>query len=380
MYLETNIELINKKLKVLGDKKNIAIWGGSENTVKLFQYTEITKYKIDTIIDNGKKGNCFFGKVILAANEVDWDSIDAVVISSFYREDEIFAELTEKFHFCKTIIRLNFKDQKKPFFQYLMKSELQIPSEYLDLFGQNEKFKELHNGERIFIIGNGPSIQKTNLLKLQTEKKMVVSNFYLNKDKDMIKPDYYCFTQFPQNNIWNEAFKISYLNEIGKKGGNPQFFFNISEKRYIEQCRCFDDKNVNYMYLSNLNESFYEEIDLTEKIMEGRSVSIDCLQWAIYMGFKEIYLVGIEHSEIITGQYDYFYERKESVTGDKDPTVSDTGKMLWKFQTVLHAIDGLWRQYETLKAIAESKNIKIYNATKGGILDVFERIDYDSLF
>lgn len=380
MYLEENIRMINEKLTALKKLGNVAVWGAAENTVRLFQYTDIAKYKITTMIDNGKRGSQFLGKSVIAAEEANWADIDGVVISSFYRENEIFRELTEKFSFRKTIVRLNQEGWERPFYQYLIQADMKAPPAYGALLEQNRKFENLHRGERLFLIGNGPSIQNTDLLKLRNERKMVVSNFYLHKDSVALKPDYYCFTRFPQNDLWNEDFQVSYLNEIGKKAGNPQFFFNISEEKVIERSRYFDDKKVNYMYLSWVQEDYYDAIDMTGKIMEGRSVPIDCLQWAIYMGFAEIYLVGIEHSEIISGRYDYFYERKQSVTGDKDPTASGTGEMLWEFQTVLHAIDGLWRQYEVLKAIADKKGIKIYNATKGGILDVFERVDYDSLF
>ena len=36
--------------------------------------------------------------------------------------------------------------------------------------------------------------------------------------------------------------------------------------------------------------------------------------------------------------------------------------------------------YEVAKENAEKKGIKIYNATRGGKLEVFERVDFDSLF
>ena len=36
----------------------------------------------------------------------------------------------------------------------------------------------------------------------------------------------------------------------------------------------------------------------------------------------------------------------------------------------------LWKNYRSLHRIAEAKGIKILNATNGGYLDVFDRIDY----
>lgn len=50
------------------------------------------------------------------------------------------------------------------------------------------------------------------------------------------------------------------------------------------------------------------------------------------------------------------------------------------FRKYLRVYGRLWQQYERLKELAENKGVKIVNATKGGLLDVFERADYDMLF
>lgn len=380
MYLEESIGRINNKLSVLREKKNIAVWGAGENTVRLFQYTDIAKYNIEQIIDNGKYGQTFFGRNILSADQVDWNMIEAVVISAFGRENEIFHELKERILFDKLILRLNDLGQEKPFYQHLRSSELTIPLEYSDIIGENKKFHNIHKGERIFIIGNGPSIKNTDLKKIRNAKKMVVSNFYLHKDYHIINPDYYCLAQFTYTDKFDEDSAFNWLQEIGNHGGDPQFFFNISEKRLVDQCGSFKRKRINYMYLDALESDYYDEIDITNKMMCGQSITIDCIQLAIYMGFQFIYLVGIEHSEIITRQYDYFYDRGISIIKDKDTYASDNGKITEKFSTQLYTRNRLWRQYESLKKIVNARNIKIYNATKGGILDIFDRIDYDLLF
>lgn len=380
MYLEESIRLVNTKLTILKEKRNIAIWGAAENTVRLFQYTDITKYNINMIIDNGKCGAIFFGKVISASDKVQWDTIDAVVISAFYKEDEIFYELKNKYLFKKTIVRLNDSNQEKPFYQYLTKSDLRVPLEYQDIIYENKKFHNIHQGERIFIIGNGPSIKNTDLTKIKNAKKMVVSNFYMHEDYNIIKPDYYCFAQFTYNDVLTDSFYDKWLFEIGEKSGNPQFFFDISEKRLIDKCSIFKGKKINYMCLDALNLDYYDEVDITNKILRGQSVTIDCIQLAIYMGFKQIYLVGVEHSEIVTGQYDYFYNRDQNIIGDKDSHHLPNGKVTSGFEMELFMKNNLWNQYRKLKMIAKVNEIDIFNATKSGILDVFSKVDYDLLF
>lgn len=379
MYLEDVIKVINDKLTILEGKQNIVLWGASENTVRLFQYTNIVNYKISIIVDNEKHGEMFWGKHIMSPDQIEWELVEAVVISAFYREDDIFNELIYKYKFSGLILKLNSIEQKQPFYQHLMKSEMQLPLEYSEIIGMNKKFLKIHAGERIFIIGNGPSIKDMDLRLIKNEKKMVVSNFCLHKDYKILKPEYYCFPQFTYCPLQNEEFYYEWLRQIGENSGNPQFFFNISEKKLIDQCKSFENKKINYIYLDSLNVDYYDDIDITGKMMMGQSVPIDCIQIAIYMGFKEIYLVGIEHSELVTRQYNYFYKREKSIMGDKDPSVFDNGKVCVKFQIQLHILDFLWKQYERLKEISEGKGIKIYNATKGGVLDVFERVKYEDI-
>lgn len=380
MYLEESIERINSKLAVLKGKQNIAVWGAGENTVRLFQYTDILKYNIQIIVDNGKYGNLFYGKIVLSADKVEWNNIDAVVISAFYKEDEIFDELKSNYLYDKTILRLNDANQEKPFYNHLTKLELLVPLQYRNIVYENKKFCNIHQDEKIFIIGNSPSVKDTDLKRISHAKKMVVSNFYLHEDYDIIEPEYYCFAQFTYTNIFNEDTAKRWLDDIGSHSGNPQFFFNISEKKLIDQCSSLKEKKINYMCLDAINLDYYDEIDITSKMLSGQSVIIDCIQLAIYMGFKYIYLVGVEHSEIVTGQYNYFYNRIQSVIGNKDTYASNKGKVVSKFSKQLYTRNYLWKQYEKLKEIAEHNGVKIYNATKGGLLDVFERVNYDSLF
>ena len=277
MYLEESIQLINGKLTVLNEKQNIVIWGAAENTVKLFQYTDISEYNVQAIVDNGKCGTKFMGKTVLSADKIIWDNVDAVVISAFYKENEILDELKSKYAFDKTIVYLNDIKQEKPFYQYLTKSEVAVPSKYQDIICANNKFHNIHCGEEIFIIGNGPSIKNTDLTKIRHARKMVVSNFYLHKDYDMIRPDYYCLAQFTYTSKFNENTAQEWLCEMGKRTGNVQFFINISEKKMVDKCSSLKEKAINYMYLDSLNVDYYDEIDITNKMLCGYSVTIDCI-------------------------------------------------------------------------------------------------------
>lgn len=378
MFLDEEIKRINNIFKNINTRGKIVLWGAAENTIKLFQYTDIAKYNIKEIVDSNKGGEAFFGYIIKEPCKVTWSDVVSVIISSFYRENEIEMILRNEYKYDGQILKLNSVNQKKPFYQHLTKSELQVPAEYRETIQANEKFHNYHEGETLFIIGNGPSIKNIDLTKIKNAKKMVVSNFYLHENYNMIKPDYYCYPRFIYNNDLNDHFWNQYLCKVGEESGYPQFFFDISEKRIIDTCSGFRDKKVNYMYLDQFKTECYDEIDITQRIMEGRSVSVDCLQLAIYMGFKKIYLLGIEHTNILNRNYEYFFDKKKDPFYNCHPGV-EQGKDVRDFNVILSGTYKLWEQYKALADIAKNNNVCIYNAVHESLLDIFERVDYNSV-
>ena len=114
--------------------------------------------------------------------------------------------------------------------------------------------------------------------------------------------------------------------------------------------------------------------------MPVHSVPVLCIQLALYMGFGEIYLLGTEHDSLITNQYTYFYDKDKCVTGRKDVTIDENDRLVWDFSRSLADTYRLWENYKAVKRIADAGNVKIYNATAGGALDLFPRVDFYQLF
>lgn len=379
MYLEERVQYINRKLLCLRDKHNIVIWGGAENTARLFQYTDILNYDILEIVDNGRAGESFFGRQLQSPADVEWTKIEAVVISSFYHEDEIEEELKNSYQFIGMIIKLNEQGQKIPFYQHLSRADIQVPGNYREILERNRKFKGIHKNERLFILCSGPSIQKMDLTVLKSEITMAVHSFYLHKDISVIQPTYYCNAQWEYNEKITEEVIEAYLRDLKKYVEKSQYFFSVKEKRIIDRIQMFAPEEVHY-YCYGKDSSLYEEVDLCQGIMPVHSVPVICIQLAIYMGFKEIYLLGTEHDFLTTKKYAYFYDRKQSVTGDTDITTDVDSNLVMKFSDALADAYALWGNYKAVKRIAEQNDIKIYNATVGGVLDVFPRVDYNDLF
>jgi len=53
------------------------------------------------------------------------------------------------------------------------------------------QFKDLHQGERAFILGNGPSLKRTDLSKIAGEYSFGMNRLYLIFDETTFRPSYY---------------------------------------------------------------------------------------------------------------------------------------------------------------------------------------------
>ena len=381
MYLDDAIDIINERLEIIKRDDRVAICGMAEVFVRLMQYTNISTYNIDEYIDNSKFGRYFFGKLIKKPSEINWDKVNVVVIAALNNTSKsIKKELEENIKFVGKIITLEIPNSARQFYEHIVKSDVLVPQEYRSLIESNIRFKNKHRGERLFLLGNAPSIKEMDLKPLKNEHTMVVSNFYFHPDYDYINPEYYCFPQFTYTQLITKDKLTNWINEVFKNTNNPQFFFNISDILTINNCIGVNDKKIQYVDMdTRIKSEYFEDIDLTKKIMGVRSVPIMCIQIAIYMGFSEIYLLGIGHNNIIDKKYEYFFDSNKKVLNNlEDGLKNDIDTR--PFKTVLPAACCLWDQYKCLKAIAEKNNIKIYNADKTSLLDVFERVTYKSIW
>jgi hypothetical protein len=95
-------------------------------------------------------------------------------------------------------------------------------------------------------------------------------------------------------------------------------------------------------------------------VYDGYTITCSLIQIAVYMGFKEIYLLGCD-GIYLKGQKNHFVE---SGFVDKNAYTSFERAMVG---------------YSEAKKYTESHDVKIYNSTRGGALEVFPRISLDEL-
>jgi len=64
--------------------------------------------------------------------------------------------------------------------------------EVKQILNRNSVFIDKYKGKRCFVIGNGPSLNKVDLSKLNGEIIIVMNFFYLNSVLEKWQPTFYC--------------------------------------------------------------------------------------------------------------------------------------------------------------------------------------------
>lgn len=279
--------------------------------------------------------------------------------------------------FADWVLPRNIQTLFKNTIIYPVKRYLTIPSKDRQIISRNIIFKNCHKGARCFIIATGPSIKQQDLSPLRNEICIATSQFYLHPDYRLISPHYYCVAGFCENHI--ESFWDTWMDALDTQASpKTKFFFSLLDKTRCTRNNRFNNREIFFLENSDCISSLRKMgIDLTHPVPTPYSVPVMALEIALYMGFSEIYLIGCDHDWILH-MYEsrHFYDENQSLMHKYkiDEWCNDSFLMQSR-QDV-----NLWEQYEYIKKIADKQQCKIYNATNGGLLDVFPRKQFESLF
>ncbi|MBB2685498.1 UNVERIFIED_ORG: hypothetical protein GGD47_003094 [Rhizobium etli] len=244
---------------------------------------------------------------------------------------------------------------------------------------ESRQLAGLHAGQRCFILGNGPSAKGLDLSRLQGENVITVSNGYLHSDFDKFQSLYHCVPQITYGLMTAEDV-IRWFNEMHSHLGGQVLFLSSTEAELVRKNNLFAGRTVRYLVLGeSFDERTSEEIvDISQPVPRVESVPVMALMIAMYLGFKEIVLLGVDHDRFLSSTYQYAFDLK--VQKGKDFTVNADGTLTRGRHDEFQQLARLWRQYRAISKIAEANDIRVFNSTPGGALDEFERRPFESWF
>ena len=107
------------------------------------------------------------------------------------------------------------------------------------------------------------------------------------------------------------------------------------------------------------------------------TVSIYALMTAIYMGFDEIYLLGIEHNYFLKPEENHRFFQNAIHQKDQIKRISSTLNHK-SYNTFL--LEGTAKIFNLYLLLDKNSNCKIYNTSKDSLLDIFDFKNFKKIF
>jgi hypothetical protein len=266
----------------------------------------------------------------------------------------------------------------------LKKVILHVQSDIGDLFPdpllrKNRRFKNIHQGERCFILGSGHSIKDQDLTLLSGQTVMTQNHFHVHEQIKTINPKYHVVVPKYQPKEYDKDW-VEWLTSMSQiLPQDTTLFFGKNTKYLVDQLSLFPNRAF-YMR-DGYQCAFMRKapVDITRTIMSVQTALLQCLAIALYMGFKEIILLGFDLDQVCR-----LGERSKIRFYGHSPITANKAEEKAEESTGASGIDWInmwiiWKQCNLLKRAAENRGIKIINATRGGLLNMFERRNYEEL-
>ena len=237
------------------------------------------------------------------------------------------------------------------------------------LFRQDKRFlamKNKYSGKRCFIVSLGPSltISDLNLLNSSHEYCFSMNRCYQLFDKTEWRPDVYFISDARVNNndtqaaikkMIDDKIAVIYSKRDIKRMPSEALYYRANYADFIK----FHSSNKRYRLAARVGQC---SIDAGDFVYSAHSCVTSIIQVAYFLGFKEIYLIGQDCG--VTSNLNH----SEGITAEKNVNqLNDLDLVLYDFEEL--------NKYITEKSI----DLKIYNCTRGGRLEVFPRLKLEEV-
>lgn len=230
--------------------------------------------------------------------------------------------------------------------------------EYLEWYaGHRAKllpFRGRHAGEKCFIIGNGPSLNRMDLGQLRGCCCFGLNKIHILTEKKALDIAYHVAVN--ELVIQQSAANIESL-------ACPTFLSYAAAKGVVRNL-----PHVHYLCTGG-PYTFRPSID--DKIHEGYTVTFVAMQIAFFMGFEEVYLIGVDHNFVASGK-----PNEKQLHEGADVNHFDASYFSDK-EWHLPDLESSELSYRIADYYYRRSGRRIYDATLDGKLQVFPKISFE---
>lgn len=255
------------------------------------------------------------------------------------------------------------------------------------------------NNNKIFILGNGPSLSdnlKDNIDLLKNNNTFCVNDFCLSEYFAIIKPQYYIFLDpayFIRDNTVELYIQLqeSIIEKLSKNvSWNIKIFIpNKTDMKQQWNYMQKNNSNLSIIYFNNNSAHGFDFVChyLFEKnfaMPEAQNVIIGAIYLSINMGYKNIYLLGVDHSwteELRVNSKNQLYIMDKHFNSCKEKLFykSISSEEIWMMHEILKIWSYTFQSYHVLEFYSKKKNSFIYNLVKNSYIDAFQKIGIEEV-
>ena len=224
--------------------------------------------------------------------------------------------------------------------------------------GRFDMLYNRHLGRRAVLVANGPSLNQMDLGFLRQEIVIGLNKIYLGLGKFRFYPRYYVAVN--RKVIEQSANQIKALNCV-------KFISKRGEMDVPENSMTY--------HINTLNPPERFCHDIAVGVHEGWTVTYAALQIIYYLGFKEVFIIGMDHRYAYSGGPN---EEKRFDGPDPNHFSPDYfgGGQNWDNPDLARSEDS----YRIARKEYENDSRRIIDATLDGACTVFEKADYRHVF
>jgi hypothetical protein len=245
---------------------------------------------------------------------------------------------------------------------------------------RSERIKGLegeHRGQRCFLMGNGPSLNSMDLSLLKNESVWGSNRCYLLFDRIDWRPSF--FVAVDKRVVPDNADEII---QLSRQLQSTKFFFpaNFRFTRILKSAPNVYWYNEKPLSEGNLPYTMFS-MNLAEYVYSVRTVTVAMLQIAVYLGFNPIYLIGCDTNYVVPTSVEYENGNPDSlISTEADLNHFDSSYFGKAKKWHEPHVDRMIFNYQQAKRVCDEFGVKVFNATVGGNLEVFPRVNYKDLF
>jgi hypothetical protein len=211
-------------------------------------------------------------------------------------------------------------------------------------------YRDKHKGETLYLLANGPSINKTDLSKLKGKRVMCMNRFYIKFPDLNFTPDYLvCIEETVLDQFAEDFDKLTIPAFVNWRSRNK-----INKTLYLKEA-------------FNLNVFF--QTDMTKGANAGGTVTYVCLQLAYYMGFTKVVILGMDHSFKEKG----IGAKAEIRKYEKDESHFDPNYFPKGMKWILPDLVKSEYAYAIANEFYKKNGRQIVDATIGGKCEIFDK-------